>query len=871
MTPEEWRKIREILEQALETSPKDRPAFLEMSCAGDPSLRHEVESLIASNEQARSGFLESSALHAAAAAVTSPDVESLTGKRIGSYQIIEEIGHGGMGTVYLAIRADDHYRKQVAIKLVRGGLGDAFRMHRFKAERQILADLDHPNIARLLDGGALDDGQPYVVMEFVQGVPIDEYCNRHDLTVSERLALFRTVCSAVAYAHQRLVIHRDIKPANILVTEQGEPKLLDFGIAKIVDPEELAGKVDSTVTLLRLMTPEYASPEQVRGEPMTTASDVYSLGVVLYGLLTGQRPYPGGSGLAHEIAQAVCESQPQKPSTAVHRAVAVHVPAGKREKLHRRLRGDLDNIVLKALRKEPERRYASVEQFSEDIGRHLAGLPVIARPDTFWYRTEKFVKRHAASVTAAAVVALMLVAGLAITLRAAYIARAERARAEQRFNDVRKLANSLLFEVHDAIQNLPGSTAARKLIVDRALQYLDALANEAKGNLPLQRELAAAYQRVGDVQGGFRAANLGDTSGSLKSYRTALSILASVATADPNNVAVQRELIHAHGKLSDVLLASGDRMGSLEQLRQLVPIAEKLSAADPGNQGERRNLALAYLDYGWKRASRNDWQAALLDCRKSTGLLESVVAADPSDKRSKRALVLAYSRLGDLLSRYARDHHQSLTMHEKALEMEHSMLAQDPHNTDLRRIGAWELVDIGDEMSAGGDVAGALENYRAALQEFQAVAAADPNDIQVHVSAAMAMGHLGAALLVQGNPKLAMVELQKSLAECGRLAKPNTINTDLRWATAFNQFQLGKTYSAMAADAKRPAGARRDLWRQAQLWCQRSLPGLAESKNGAFQELAEDTLREAENELSRSAQESRRLSTIADRPRQALH
>jgi serine/threonine protein kinase len=856
LTPEEWGKVRGILERVLELAPEHRAEYLESACSGDPALRSEVDSLIASDLQARTDFLEPAAFAAPMAEGFSASDESVTGRRIGAYQIVEEIGQGGMGSVYRAVRADDQYRKQVAIKLVRGGVGDAFRRHRFKAERQILANLDHPNIARLLDGGALEDGQPYVVMEYIQGQPIDKFCDSRGLPVPERLQLFRTVCSAVAYAHQHLVIHRDLKPDNILVTDAGEPKLLDFGIAKILDADDPGGSGNATVTVLRPMTPEYASPEQVRGQPMTTASDVYSLGVVLYGLLTGQRPYAGSSRVPHEIAQAVCEAQPEKPSTAVDSEEAT---PDNREKLRRRLRGDLDNIVLKALRKEPERRYASVEQFSEDIRRHLKGLPVIARPDTFWYRTGKFVNRNKASVGGVALAIAALVAGLLIALRQTYVARAERARAEQRFNDVRALANSLLFEVHDAIQNLPGSTTARKLIVDRALGYLDALAKEAKGNLSLQRELAAAYQKVGDVQGGFREANLGDTAGALVSYRKSLAILETLAAADPSNVEAERELIRAHGKLSDMLMLSGDRAGAIQQSTQLVAIAERLSSADPNNQAERRNLALAYLDFGSKRADKDQWGAALEDCQKALPLLESVVAA--GDKRSRRLLALAYSRNGDLLSRFAHRRAESLAMHQKAVDLVQSMLGEDPDNIDLRRIEAWEILLTGDEIGAGGDAGVALEKYRTALKQLQALSAADVNDVQVQVLVAIATGRLGSAFLQQGNAKAALVDLENSLVQGRRFSKPGSANADLLWTLALDQFQMGQAHTLLASGRRLAPGARREQWQQAIECYRRSLPDLTAATNGIYQEMAQTTLKEARSEIAKCELALNRLST----------
>lgn len=310
MTPERWQQIKGILDLAIALKGPDRAAYLEQACASDEELRREVESLLASNESAGSQFLEAPAVDLTQGMPPSPRI----GRRIGVYQIEEELGHGGMGEVYRAVRADGQYEKQVAIKLVRGGYDSKFILERFRQERQILAGLDHPNIAQLLDGGTTEDGIPYLVMELVEGTPIDEYCQEHDLSITERLQLFRQVCGAVQYAHQRLVVHRDLKPGNILVTKDGVPKLLDFGIAKILG--EGAG---TETTMTRPMTPEYASPEQIRGGPITTATDVYSLGVVLYQLLTGRSPYRLATRTPHQLAQAITDTEPERPSAAVMR------------------------------------------------------------------------------------------------------------------------------------------------------------------------------------------------------------------------------------------------------------------------------------------------------------------------------------------------------------------------------------------------------------------------------------------------------------------------------------------------------------------------------------------------------------------------
>ncbi len=378
MTPDRWKQVKEILDAALALPAEERMSLVSEACNDDVELRTEVESLLACDGQANE-FLETAVRPAVQRSPVEAQPEALAGARIGPYKVLSEIGRGGMGAVYLAERDDHEYRKQVAIKLVRGDVDSASVVRRFRQERQILAELEHPNIARLLDGGTTNDGVPYLVMEHVEGVPIDAYCEARNLSVDQRLELFRTVCSAVTVAHGKLVVHRDLKPGNILVTSEGTPKLLDFGIAKLLTPQPGS---EHTVTGTLLMTPEYASPEQWRGGPVTAASDIYSLGVILYRLLTGRGPYRVASDLPHELGRAICEEDPEPPSAAV-------VPQTRRW-----LAGDLDAIVLKALRKEPERRYGSAEELSEDIRRHLEGLPVTARKDGLAYRAGRLVRRN---------------------------------------------------------------------------------------------------------------------------------------------------------------------------------------------------------------------------------------------------------------------------------------------------------------------------------------------------------------------------------------------------------------------------------------------------------------------------------------------
>jgi eukaryotic-like serine/threonine-protein kinase len=468
-------------------------------------------------------------------------------RRIGPYRILRQLGQGGMGMVYLAARADEHFEKRVALKVVRAGADSAAVVRHFKRERQILAGLDHPNIARLLDGGTTDDGLPYFVMDYVEGEPLLPYCEARGLSVAARLRLFQALCSAVQYAHRSLVVHRDIKPGNILVAADGTPKLLDFGIAKLVDPE-LADDAPTGTALA--MTPEYASPEQARGEPITTATDVYSLGVVLYNLLTGQHPYRLTSRQPLDVLKAVLEQDPEKPSIAVERALALPATvvqtrglasgggmggeatrrqpaagppavtettarAGETtpDRLRRRLRGDLDNILMMALRKEPQRRYASVEAFSEDIQRYLEGRPVAARRPTVAYRTGKFVRRHAAAVGAAAA-ALVLLVGFtgAMAVQSARVARErdvarhersaaerERATAQRERATAQRVSAFLvdLFKISDPGEARGNSVTAREMLDKGTAKIRTELKDQPEVRATLMATMGDVYRRLG--------------------------------------------------------------------------------------------------------------------------------------------------------------------------------------------------------------------------------------------------------------------------------------------------------------------------------------------------------------------------------------
>jgi eukaryotic-like serine/threonine-protein kinase len=509
ITPEVWKRVEEVFSGAMEVSEEERRAFVDRMCGDDPEIRDEVLSLIA-NANGAEGSLHgavASEMDAVATALASIKV----GHRVGPYRLVSLIAEGGMGEVFLVERDDANFQRRVAIKLLRWGYGNADAINRLRDERRILAGLDHPNIVRLIDGGTTEDGLPYLVMDYVEGVTLTHYARDHRLSVRERLGIFIEVCAAVQYAHQKLVVHRDLKPSNILVGKDGKAHLLDFGIAKLLDPVADRSREAKTATGIAPLTLEYASPEQARGEPVTVATDVYSLGCVLYELLADCPAMPPTKDPL-QLLRAISDFEPPRPSTKC--------PPERRSAVA----GDLDNIVAKAQRKDPSQRYASVAQLSDDLERHLSGRPVLAHAPTLGYRAGKFLRRHWGKTALAALAVAGLASSTAVSFVQARRANEAATRAKLRFDEVRALARSLLFELDPKLRDLSGATTARALVVERALQYLDRLASESQ-DVQLEREVALAYMRVGDIQGNLYEPNLGKPDDALASYKQARAII----------------------------------------------------------------------------------------------------------------------------------------------------------------------------------------------------------------------------------------------------------------------------------------------------------------------------------------------------------
>ena len=628
--------IDEIFDDALDVSEERRSSWLEERCGDDVTLRREVELLLAAHQQGSPLDIP------AAAHVAAMGSDSVRGRRIGPYRVLRELGRGGMGVVYLAERDDGQYRRRVAVKVLRASQ-DADELHqRFIAERQILASLNHPHIAQLLDGGVSDGQLPYLVIEYVDGQPITEYCDRQQLDVAARLKLFREVCAAVHHAHQNLILHRDLKPGNVLVTGASQVKLLDFGIAKLLNPSLSSVQQPITRTAFRLMTPAYASPEQVRGDSLTTASDVYALGLLLYELLVGRQAHRITTDSPRDVYQVVCEHDPERPSDAVVNADAVDGPesvarAATRgttpERLRRLLRGDLDAIVAMALRKEPGRRYGSAELLAEDVGRYLDGLPVLAHRGSGWYRFEKLVRRHRGAATFTAASALLLVVAAGVALRLAAVATRERDRGaaalmqtQQALRESEAVTGFLvgLFEASDPSEGGHDSLTAGDLLT-RGVRRAERLGSEPTAQARMLEALGRVYASRGELELG---ANL---------LQRALAVRRKAADAnDPSVAATAASLV-------DVLTRHGKYTSADTLAREALRVRRAvLGDAHPDVAASLRQLAGIAVYLG-NLASAEAYQ------------LEAIALARRNGRGADSAMVTALERLGAILWRRGDD------------------------------------------------------------------------------------------------------------------------------------------------------------------------------------------------------------------------
>ncbi len=799
MTPARWARIKKLFSEALEVPEDQRAAYLMVQAADDESLIADVQSLLSSHDQS-GDFLDAVPGPLRAAAFSAPRNPSRVGERIGAYRIVGVLGTGGMGDVFKAVRDDDQYRAEVAIKLMRADVRSSLTEQRFKTERQILAGLDHRNIARLLDGGTTVTGLPYVVMELVSGEPIDHYCDTHELSLRDRVLLFLQVCSAVSYAHQHLVVHRDLKPNNIFVSTDGSVKLLDFGIAKLLEPNPATAETDATVTQMRAMTLDYASPEQVSGGTVTTVSDVYSLGVVLYRLLTGASPYGARINDAQRLAAIMSDTTPTRPS---------HV--------QRKIDADLDNILLMALRKEPQRRYGSAEQFGNDLRNFLGGLPVQARGNALRYRFGKFLRRRKVEIAAGLLVAASLIGGLGFALREARVAEQQRQVAERHFNSVRKLANKLLFDIHDEIQKVPGSTKSRELLVKTSLEYLDSLYQGASSDRALQEELAAAYKKVGDIQGDQLGSNIGDFKGALVSYQRSVSLLEALIAADPTNQRVAVSLARTYVQQAGLLMATAGAAPAAKPIERAMHLAETNPA---GFTDDFDRMAILGNGYGTQAdvlGALGRAAEARIALDKMVGACEDFARAHPGEERSYLGLSAAYSNsavIGSTNMSMEDAFKRSEPLLRKALQADEKLVSMSNDSMKRRRSLAETRFNLADAYNNHGDYPQALA-LLALASPVLAERTSDADDAAAQYESAMVDTALARSLFRVGRVEEARVMFVKSVRIMDELSRrESTLAIDFTRAQA--GVWLGELYEHLANTPKLGAAARLAYRRQAQ-------------------------------------------------------
>jgi len=760
MSPELWKELEVLFDQVVALPAVERDLFLAQQTVGNAELRRLLERMIEEDTRGRQRI---AGVIRGAASLTVEKTPDWTGRKLGPYKVVREVGRGGMGTVFEAVRDDDAFKKQVAIKVAtRMPYSESFR-ERFRHERQILAQLEHPNIARLLDGGTTEEGIPFFAMEFVEGRPIAAFCKEKSLPIRQRVQLFLQICSAVEYAHQSLIVHRDLKPGNILVNQQGTPKLLDFGIAKLLDP----GSMDAvpTQTNFAPVTPDYCSPEQIRGANVTTRTDVYTLGLVLFEILCEERGQVADISNPVALDHSICDVAVPAPST---RAAA----RGNHE-LAKQLRGDLDTIILAATQKQPERRYATVAQLSSDLENYLAGRPVTARRDSVWYRTGKFVRRNWLAVGAAAVVLVTLVGGIvAITIQAR--------RSARRFDQVRGIARALMVDVHTAIQPLAGSVPAQQVVVKTALDYLDSLSREAANDPNLQLEIGEGYARIGKIQGDFLVPSLGKRDEALASFRKAEQTLEALVRRSPSSTDAAVALAEVHREMGTHFARTGAAGEGIRRFEAAASLLGDAARSQPNNAMLLRKQAKAIAE--WVRETAGRARISAEQAVRPVAILEPLVEKDPSNLELRSELGISYSTAGAWFFNERRTK-EALAYFEKNLETHKVLVAAQPQNTTYRRLLMLAYSKIGDSYwgfpgISLGDREKALANFRGMAEQAEWMHGADPGNRSVRIDFAMSLMRYGSAMAARDPQGLAT--LNRSLVLMDEIVAADPRNSALR-------------------------------------------------------------------------------------------
>ena len=759
MTSEEFQRLRQSFEKVLAAPPHERTVILRELSGSVPAMADELQRMLV----ARSKFdsLLDQPLVGPVIAEPSPTANRI-GSRVGPYLLEKELGRGGMGVVYQASRVDGTFQRRVAIKILRRDRNGDLFLDRFQRERQILAQLNHPHIAAIVDGGATAEDEPYFVMEYVDGVPVTTYCRSHDLNVDRKLDLFLQICDAVQYAHRSLTVHRDLKPGNILVTEAGAVKLLDFGIAKLIDAEsQLPDEAAATAAIL---TPEYTSPEQIRREPITTSADVFSLGILLYEIITGEHPFRRKDSLPHEVMRAICEDDPPAPSAVARRG-------------SRRLRGELDAIALTALRKQSAWRYPSVEQLADDVGRYRRGWPVLAKGNGVSYRLRKFAHRQWLPLTAATLLMFLLVAGIVSTKRQARIAddarrnaeylraQAERERAtadreravaeqtgriateqrslaeertreveierqreRKRYGEVRSLASTLLFDLYDGIRDLAGSTTARRLIVAKAQQELELLSAESGNDIAVQRDLAAAYERMGELRVDPHRPNKKDAAAALDAYSHGVELRKKIANSPGAVPDDRRELALSLAKLGDGQYYAANIKQALVFYQEAWDLAQRLLRADPANSGLRRALAQVGERRCFGILASGNTGGAIESCREGIAISSQLGKTLPDDVEVQRIVAGNEGSYANAL-RLSQKPQDAVAEARQALEALHRLETLAPNNAEYRREASSAESILASSLAAAGDSEGSTEAFRRAVQSMEVAVEIDPSDL----------------------------------------------------------------------------------------------------------------------------------------------